>query len=67
MPDSATERSRLAPGSTLDVILLKRLGHAWPPLTGSFDALNAIWERLRGYRVAHPATVNLPAEGIVEG
>ena len=32
MPDSAHERRELAPGSTLDVVLLKRLGHEWPPL-----------------------------------
>ena len=53
----------LAPGSTLDVVLLKRLGHAWPPLRGKFDALNVIWQGLRGYRVDHPATVTSPADG----
>jgi hypothetical protein len=28
-----------------------------------FDALNAFWQALRGYRVAHPATVTAPVEG----
>jgi poly(3-hydroxybutyrate) depolymerase len=63
IPDSARERRELAPGSTLDVVLLKQLGHAWPPLRGKFDALNVIWEGLRGYRVDHPATVVSPALG----
>jgi dienelactone hydrolase len=71
MPDSATERSKLAPGSTLRLVLLKRLGHAWPPLRGKFDALNVIWQGLRGYRVAHPAPPAQPATtstfGPVEG
>jgi predicted esterase len=63
MPDSATERSRLVAGSTLDVVLLTHLGHEWPPLhPGSFDALNAFWQRLRGYGVAHPATETVPIE-----
>jgi predicted esterase len=64
IPDSATQRRHLVAGSTLDVVLLKRLGHEWPPLTGGrFDALNVFWQRLRGYRVAHPATVTAPIEG----
>jgi dienelactone hydrolase len=63
IPDSARERRELAPGSTLDVVLLKRLGHAWPSLRGNFDALNVIWEGLHGYRVDHPATVASPALG----
>jgi poly(3-hydroxybutyrate) depolymerase len=64
IPDSANERSRLAPGSTLQVVLLKSLGHEWPPLTiGRFDALNVLWQGLRGYRVAHPAAVTAPVEG----
>ncbi len=66
MPDSATERRELVSGSTLHVILLKQVGHEWPPLhPGSFDALNAFWEGLRGYRVARPAvsTVTAPVEG----
>jgi poly(3-hydroxybutyrate) depolymerase len=63
IPDSARERRELAAGSTLDVVLLKRLGHAWPPLRGKFDALNVIWEGLRGYRVDHPATEVSPALG----
>ncbi len=62
-PDSADERSRLVVGSTLDVVLLKRVGHEWPPPHGRFDALNVIWQGLRGYRVAHPATVTAPIEG----
>jgi predicted esterase len=64
IPDSATERRHLVAGSTLHVVLLKRLGHEWPPLTGGrFDALNVFWQGLRGYRVAHPATVTAPVEG----
>ncbi len=63
IPDSALERRELAPGSTLDVVLLKRIGHEWPPLQGKFDALNVIWQGLRGYRVAHPAAVTAPIEG----
>ena len=67
IPDSATERRHLVAGSTLDVVLLKRLGHVWPPLRGGrFDALNAFWQGLRGYRVAHPAvsiSVTAPVEG----
>ncbi len=62
-PDSADERSRLVAGSTLHVVLLKRLGHEWPPLRGPFDALTVIWQGLRGYRVANPATVTAPIEG----
>ncbi len=67
MPDSALERRRLAPGSTLDVVLLKALGHEWPSLHGKFDALNAIWQELRGYRVDHPATARTPTEVPIEG
>ena len=65
IPDSADERNRLVSGSTLKVILFKRLGHEWPPLRrGSFDALSAFWNDLRGYRVAHPATaVSAAVEG----
>ena len=66
-PDSATERRELVAGSTLDVIVFKKLGHEWPPLhPGGFDALNAFWQGLRRYRVAHPAvltTVTAPVEG----
>jgi poly(3-hydroxybutyrate) depolymerase len=55
-PDSADERSRLAPGSTLDRILIKNLGHRWPtPKYGKLDALDVIWNGLRDYRVSHPA------------
>jgi dienelactone hydrolase len=67
MPDSAIERRELVAGSTLHVILLKRLGHEWPPLhPGSFDALTAFWDGLRGYRVANPA-VSMTATAPVEG
>jgi predicted esterase len=62
-PDSADERSRLAPGSTLDEVLLQHLGHEWPPLRRGFDALNVIWQGLRNYRVDHPATETAPVEG----
>jgi dienelactone hydrolase len=63
IPDSAHERRELAPGSTLDVVLLNRLGHAWPPLRGKFDALNVMWQGLSRYRIDHPATVESPALG----
>jgi poly(3-hydroxybutyrate) depolymerase len=63
-PDSATERSRLARGSTLQVILLPKLGHQWPPLSaGSVDALDVLWRGLRGYRVTHPAAISAPVGG----
>jgi len=63
-PDSANERRRLAPGSTLQVVLLKDLGHRWPPLrAGSVDALDVLWNGLRGYRVTHPAAVSAPFGG----
>jgi predicted esterase len=67
MPDSALESRELVPGSTLHTVLLKRLGHGWPPLRGRFDALNEIWQGLRGYRVDHPATATAPTEGPIEG
>ena len=66
-PDSARVGRYLVAGSTLRVILLKQLGHEWPPLhRGGFDALNAFWQGLRGYRVARPAvstSVTAPVEG----
>lgn len=65
IPDSANERQRLARGSTLKVVLVKNLGHEWPPLKrGRLDALSVFWESLQGYRVADPATeVSAAVEG----
>ena len=65
MPDSSKERADLAAGSTLKVILVKGLGHEWPPLRrGGLDALDVFWTLLGHYRVAHPATAGSAA---VEG
>jgi poly(3-hydroxybutyrate) depolymerase len=55
-PDSANERSKLAPGSTLQRMLIKNLGHRWPsPRYGSVDALDVLWNGLSHFQVAHPA------------
>jgi predicted esterase len=63
-PDSRKERGKLAPGSTLKVVSIKGLGHAWPPLRpGELDALNVLWQALRGYRVAQPTAVPAASEG----
>jgi len=60
-PDSANERHQLAGGSTLQVVLVRALGHRWPPLQpGRLDALNVLWRGLRGYRVENPAAVSAP-------
>ncbi len=55
-PDAAREHSELVAGSTLEVHLVKGLGHRWPPLTrGTLDALQVFWDELAQYRVDHPA------------
>jgi poly(3-hydroxybutyrate) depolymerase len=57
IPDSADERAKLPAGSTLKLILVKGLGHQWPPYAnGGLDALDVFWTVLGHYRVAHPAT-----------
>lgn len=55
-PDSADERSKLAPGSTLQRMLIKNLGHRWPsPRFGAVDSLDVLWNGLSHFEVAHPA------------
>jgi poly(3-hydroxybutyrate) depolymerase len=65
IPDSANERAKLAPGSTLKLILVNGLGHEWPPFRrGGLDALSVFWTVLGHYGVKHPATAGSAA---VEG
>ena len=68
VPDPGTRRGHSRAGRQDGPLRrFKKLGHEWPPLhPGGFDALNAFWQGLRGYRVAHPAvfkSVTAPVEG----
>jgi poly(3-hydroxybutyrate) depolymerase len=55
-PDSAKERSKLMPGSTLQRMMIKDLGHRWPsPRYGAVDPLDVLWNGLSHFQVAHPA------------
>lgn len=56
LPDSLDEARKLVAGSSLQRVLIKKLGHRWPSQRfGSMDPLAVLWNGLSRFRVAQPA------------